>query len=114
MPSSAEDADTVERGAIAEHKDGRRFVVEDADGDEIVLGRLGDRLLDECPVEEGDQCIDSDCDGRIGETERDRESMSAHELYCYGCGLNWVERGNTWDEQYVDWPTSFEYNGGAR
>jgi hypothetical protein len=77
-----------------------------------VIANLGDRLLHECPVEEGDECIDDSCDGRIGESERDEETMSAHELYCYGCGLNWAEHGNLWDETYADWPTSFSYSGG--
>jgi len=99
-------------GTVLRHKeDGRKFVLDKVVDGEAVVGELGDRIIDECPVEEGDDCIDPECEGRVGETERDKETMSAHELYCYECGLNWVERGNTWDEQYVDWPTSFSYDG---
>ena len=84
-----------------------RYVLEDRQGDTLIVSKLGDRMLDECPVEEGGECIDPNCDGAIGETERDEETYSAHELYCYGCGLNWVQRGGTWDEKYAEWPTSF-------
>lgn len=90
----------------------QRYIAEDWDGDTLVVSELGNRILDECPVEYGDECIDPECDGRVGETERDPETMSAHELYCYGCGMNWVERAGSWDETYADWPTSFSFEGG--
>lgn len=89
--------------------DREKYVVEGTEGETVIVGKLGDRILDECPVEYGDRCIDSDCEGRIGETERDEETLSAHELYCFGCGLNWVERGGMWEEKYADWPTSFSF-----
>lgn len=98
------------KGRVLQNKeDGTKYVAEGVEGNDLIIGRLGDRRLAECPVECGDECIDPDCDGGIGETERDPETMSAHELYCYGCGLNWVEYGSTWGESYVDWPTSFSF-----
>lgn len=102
------------QGQIVRHKEnGSRYVIGEADGEEIILDRLGNRMIEECPVEYGDECIDPNCDGRVGETERDEETLSAHELYCYGCGLNWVERGGGyWEEGYADWPTSFSFEEG--
>jgi hypothetical protein len=82
---------------------------EQLDDGTVVVSEIGNRIVDECPVEEGGECFDPECDGRIGETERDEETMSAHELYCYQCGLNWVEHGNSWDEKYAEWPTHFSY-----
>jgi hypothetical protein len=97
-------------GLHLQHSDGRRLVVSGVVDGEVHVKQLGDRLIKDCPVEYGDACIDPECDGRIGEILRDKETQSAHELYCYGCGLNWVEgAGGHWRESYADWPTSFEF-----
>jgi len=106
---SEDETNQIQEGSIIEHGGKGKLVVEKIDSAEIVVGNLGDRLRGDCPVEYGDECIDPDCDGRIGEAERDPDTYSAHELYCFGCGLNWVEQGNLWKEQYADWPTSFKF-----
>lgn len=100
--------DRTDRGNLLESvvTDGETdHVVEQHDEQQIIIAELGDRLLDECPVNAGDGCIDPECDGGIGEIERDPETQSAHELFCRGCGLNWVEHGNTWEESRAEWPT---------
>lgn len=112
-PTSSGDPD-LSPGTIAIHDDGSKYVVAGHDDGAVLLGEIGDRYVDDCPVEEGDTCIDPDCDGRIGEKERDKETMSAHERYCYECGLHWVERGEggRWEEEYSDYYTRFTYTEG--
>jgi len=99
----------IDPGNILVHE-GTRYVIDTITNDGVIeVSELGDRHLSECPVEYGDECIDPECDGRVGETLRDPETYSAHELYCFGCGLNWAEHGGTWEEKYADWPTSFSF-----
>jgi len=100
----------LSEGQFIEYSDGRRFVIESVDDGDVFVGELGDRWINECPVEFGDECIDPDCDGRVGEYDSDDE-LSAHELYCYECGLNWVERSGHWEETYVGWCTSWTFEG---
>lgn len=99
----------IDPGNILVHE-GTRYVIDTITNDGVIeVSELGDRHLSECPVEYGDECIDPECEGRIGESLGDTETYDwnvAHELYCYECGLSWVERSAFWEEQYADWPTS--------
>lgn len=112
----SERIEETEQDGISEIREGlfvaqgdTTYQIESVDEDEIRVSELGDRWVDECPVAEDDECIRPGCDGKIGEFEADEETMTAHELFCYECGLHWTRRGSHWEEGYSDFYTSFSY-----
>lgn len=83
-------------------EDDATYRIEGIEDGILVTGEVGDRLLDSCPVEEGDVCIYPGCEGTINELE-----LSAHELFCTDCGLHWIDRDGLWAEEYSEYYIGF-------